>query len=147
MNNLKKSDMRQIELKLANNFTSYLDNDQDCAMYWKSDNMEIMINDDADEAIKELFDSLKNRCQNKLESIKSLVSLSSITSIYCIIDVIKKKNPNCGGSHIDSPDWIKNKKAAMNLINKKDNKFFQYAVTFALNHEKIRNKSWKNNKN
>ena len=33
MNNLKKSDMRQIELKLANNFTSYLDNDQDCAMY------------------------------------------------------------------------------------------------------------------
>ena len=35
--------------------------------------------------------------------------------------------PNHGGSYIDSPDWIKNKKAAINLINKKDNKCIQYA--------------------
>ena len=41
----------------------------------------------------------------------------------------------CGGSHIDSPDWIKNKKATINLIN--DDKYFQYAVTVALNHEEI----------
>ena len=37
--------------------------------------------------------------------------------------------------YIDSPDCIKNKKAAINHINKKDNKYFQYAVTVALNHE------------
>ena len=30
-----------------------------------------------------------------------------------------KINPNRGGSYIDSPDWIKNKKATINLINKK----------------------------
>ena len=30
-------------------------------MYSKSDNTEIMINDEADEVIKELFDLLKNR--------------------------------------------------------------------------------------
>ena len=36
-------------------------------------------------------------------------------------------------SYIDSPDWIKNKKATINTINKKDNKCFQYAVTVALN--------------
>ena len=41
-----------------------------------------------------------------------------------------KVNPNRGGSYIDSPDWIKNKKATTNPINKKDNKCFQYAVTF-----------------
>ena len=29
-----------------------------------------MINDEADEVIKELFDSLKNRYQNNLESMK-----------------------------------------------------------------------------
>ena len=34
-------------------------------------------------------------------------------------------------------DWIKNKKAAMNNINKKDNKCFQYALTVALNHGEI----------
>ena len=34
-----------------------------------------------------------------------------------------KLNRNCGGSYIDSPDWIKIKKATVNAINKKDNKF------------------------
>ena len=47
-----------------------------------------------------------------------------------------KINLNCGGSYIDSPDWIK-KKAIINPTNKNDNKCFQYAVTVALNHEEI----------
>ena len=49
----------------------------------------------------------------------------------------RKVNPNHGGSYIDSLDWIKNKKATINLINKKY-KCFQYAVTVALNHEEIK---------
>ena len=43
-------------------------------------------------------------------------------------------NPNSVGSYIDFPDWIKNKKAIINSIIKKDNKCFQYAVTVTLNH-------------
>ena len=46
-------------------------------------------------------------------------------------------NPNRGGSYIDSHDWIKNKKLAIDFINKKYNKCFQYAVTVALNHKEI----------
>ena len=49
-----------------------------------------------------------------------------------------KINFSRGGSYIDSPYWIKIKNAAINLINKKDNKCFQYAVTVALNHEEIK---------
>ena len=49
-----------------------------------------------------------------------------------------KINPNCGGSYIDSPDWIKNKKATINLFNKKDNKCFQYDVKVVLNHKEIK---------
>ena len=40
--------------------------------------------------------------------------------IYCIINVI-----NHVGSYIDSPDWIKNKKATTNPIIGKDNKCFR----------------------
>ena len=29
-----------------------------------------------------------------------------------------KKNPNCGGSYIDAPNWIKDKKATIALIIK-----------------------------
>ena len=39
-------------------------------MHSKNDNIEVMVNNEADEVIEELFDSLKNRYQNNLESIK-----------------------------------------------------------------------------
>ena len=47
------------------------------------------------------------------------------------------KNLNHVGSNIDSPDWIKNREATINSINKKDNKCFQYAVTVVLNFVEI----------
>ena len=49
-----------------------------------------------------------------------------------------KINPNRGGSYKDSPDWIKNKNATINPINKKDNICFQFAVTVMLNHEQTK---------
>ena len=51
---------------------------------------------------------------------------------------LNKINLNRGGSHIKSPDWIENKKATINRQNKKDDKCFQYDLTVALNHEKIK---------
>ena len=39
-------------------------------MHSKSDNIEIMINDEADVVKNEPFDLLKNRYQNNLESMK-----------------------------------------------------------------------------
>ena len=60
INNLKKSDTWKIQLTIANNFMSSIDNEI----------IESMINDEADEVAKELFDSLKNRYQNNLESMK-----------------------------------------------------------------------------
>ena len=47
-----------------------------------------------------------------------------------------KINPN-QGPYIDCADWIKNKKATINPIDKKDNKCFQHAVIFALSCKEI----------
>ena len=44
---------------VANNFISSIDNDEERIMHSKNDNIEIMINDEVDEVVKELFDSLK----------------------------------------------------------------------------------------
>ena len=44
---------------IANNFISSLDNDEKHVMYSKSDNIEIMINEEADDVIKELLVHLK----------------------------------------------------------------------------------------
>ena len=35
-----------------------------------------------------------------------------------------KLNSNCGGSYVDSSDWIMNKETAIDPINKKDDKCF-----------------------
>ena len=70
INNLKKSETWKIQLTIANNFISSVINDEECVLRSKSDNIEIMISNEADEIIKELFDSLKNSYQNNLESMK-----------------------------------------------------------------------------
>ena len=46
-------------------------------------------------------------------------------------------NQILSGSYTYYPDWIKNKKATINPINKKDNKCFQYGVTVTFGHEEI----------
>ena len=70
INNLKKLCTWKIQLTIANNFISSIDNDEEHVMHSKSDNVEIMINDEADEVVNELSESIKNRYQNNLESIK-----------------------------------------------------------------------------
>ena len=70
INNLKKSDTWKVQLTIENNFISSIDNDEERTMHTKSDNIEIMTNHEADEVIKKLLDSLKNRYQNNLKSMK-----------------------------------------------------------------------------
>ena len=67
-----------------------------------------MIHEEADEVIKELLDSLKNRYQNNFESMKC--SEFVFDYVHLLYYKCHKINPNHGGSYIDSPDWIKRKK-------------------------------------
>ena len=54
--------------------------------------------------------------------------------IYKCHKIIFKRS----GSNRESPNWIENKNAGINPINKKDNHYFQYAVTVVLNHEEMK---------
>ena len=133
INNVKKFGTWKIQSKIANNFLSSVDNNEERAMHSKHNNIEIMINDEADEVIKELFVSFKNRYQNNLESMKGS-EFDYVQLLYC----------KC---HKTNPNWIKNRKATINSINKKDNKRFQYALKITLNYEKIKKDLQRNNKN
>ena len=59
---------------------------------------------------------------------------------------LHKISLNRAGSYIDSPKWLKTKGATINPKNK-NNECFKYAITVALNHEKIEKKPTKNNEN
>ena len=125
-----------MENSMANNFIYSIDNDEECAMHSKSDNIEIMINDEADEVIKVLLDSLKNRYQKNLESMKG--SEFVFNYVHLLYYKFHKINPNQGGSYKESPDWIKSKKPTINPNSKKYNKCFPYAVTVVSNHEETK---------
>ena len=61
--------------------------------------------------------------------------------VYDSVDVLynnfNKVSLSRGGSYIDSPKWLKNKKATINPKNNND-KWFQYALTVALNYGKVK---------
>ena len=83
-------------------------------MHLKRDNTEIMISDGTDEIIE---NSLKNRHQNNLQSMRS--SEFVFDYVHLMYYKCHKINLNRRGSYIDSPDWIKNKKATINPVIKK----------------------------
>ena len=104
-------------------------------MHTRSINEEFMNGSDTDEIIKELFKSLLQRYQENLQG--SDFVFDGVNYLYYDFN---KVSISRGGSYIDSPKWLKNKKSTINPKNN-DCKCFQYAVTLALNLDKINTNS------
>ena len=126
----------KIQLIMRINFISFLDTYEFRVMHIKSNNIEIMNGSETNDIIKELFESFFRRYQKGLET-KMKGSEFVFENVDLLYYKLHKISLNRGGSYIDSPDWIKNKKATINPKNK-DNECFKYAITAALNHERIK---------
>ena len=126
----------KIQLTMAINFISSKDSDETRTMHTKSNNVEIMMDSETDEIIEDLFESFLQKYQEGLEE-----SLRGIEFAYDSVDALyynlNKVSLGRGRSYIDSPKWLKNKKAIINPKNKDENCFL-YALTVALNYEKIK---------
>ena len=128
-----------IQLTTEINFISFKrDSNETRIMHTKSDNAEIMIGSDTNEVIQDLFKSLLHRYQENLEEKMkgSEFVFDGVNSLYYDLNKISLDR---GGSHIKSEKWLEEKQATINPQNKKDDKCFQYALTVALNYEKINN--------
>ena len=63
----------KIQLTMTINFfSSEEDNDEERVMHLKSDNIRIMVSDQADEGIAKRFNSFKNRYHNNLQSMRGV---------------------------------------------------------------------------
>ena len=100
----------KIQLVMKINFISSLDTDEFCEMYTKSNNIEIMNGTETNDIIKELFESFLRRYQEGLDT-KMKGSNFVFDSDDLLYYKFHKISLNRGGSYIDSPDWIKNKKS------------------------------------
>ena len=104
-------------------------------MHTGSVNEEFMNGRDTDEIIKELFKSLLQRYQENLQE-KMKGSDFAFDGVNYLYYDLNKISINKGGSYIDSPKWLKDKKSTINPKNN-DYKCFQYAVTLALNLDEV----------
>ena len=137
INDYKTQSEWKIQLTMSINFIFFKDSDATQNKHTKSDNIEIMIGSETGDIINKLFESLLQRHQEGLEeSMKGSDFVpDSVDFLYYHLHKTSSKR---GKPYVDSPKWLKNKKATINPKNN-DDKCFQYAIIAALNHEKIKN--------
>ena len=125
----------KIQLTAHINFISLRPgSDETHVMHTRSVNEEFMNGSDTDEIIKKLFRYREN-LQEKMKG--SDFAFEGVNYLYYDLNKISISK---GGSYIDSPKWLKDKKSTINPKNN-DYKCFQYAVTLALNLDKINKNS------
>ena len=113
IDNLKKCAEWKIHLTMKSKFLSSTDSNEKCMIYSKRDNSMVMIGNDRDKIIQELFDSLLQKYQiNLKQSMKdSKFIFHYISGVHYIFNKISISH---GGSYINSPKWISSKKVTIN---------------------------------
>ena len=107
----------KIPLTMQITFISSLGNREIRIMDSKSDNVETMMGNEADDIIKELFESFNKRYQEGLET-KMKRRQFVFESVDLLYYSLHKICLNRGGSYIDSPSSLKNKRATINPKSK-----------------------------
>ena len=89
IDNQKSQGEWKIQLTMAVNFISSEDSDETRTMHAKSGNIEILIGNEINESIEQLFNSLLQRYQKGLEEKIRGSDIFLIMLIYCITNFIK----------------------------------------------------------
>ena len=104
-------------------------------MYTRSTCEEFMIGSETEEVTEKLVMSLLQKYQDNLQN-KMKGSDFIFNGVNYLFYDLNRITISKGGSYIESPKWLKDKKCIVNQKNN-DNKCFQYAATLALNFNKI----------
>ena len=119
-------------------FISSKDSNETRNMHTKSDNIEIRMRSETNDITEELCESLLQKIQERLEESirRSEFIYDSVDFLYYNLQKISLNRKE--SSYIDSPEWLKNKKAT---IHQKINDYncFQNDLAVALNNKNIKN--------
>ena len=126
----------KIQLSAEISFISQKPNSNEIrVMFTRRPPEEFMIGSETEEVAEKLIMSILQKYQDNLQNKRksSDFIFNGINYLYYDINRITISK---GGSYIESPKWLKDKKCTINKKNN-DNKCFQYATTLALNINSI----------
>ena len=89
LNDHKTQDEWEIQLTIAISFFSFIDSKETRIMHSESENIEILIDNETDEIIEELFDSLSQKFQKGLEESMEVSEFVFDSVDYCVTNFIK----------------------------------------------------------
>ena len=104
-------------------------------MYTRSTPEEFMIGSETEEVAEKLIMSILQKYQDNLQN-KMKGSDFIFNGINYLYYDLNRITISKGGSYMESPKWLKDKKCIVNQKNN-DTKCFQYAATLALNFDDI----------
>ena len=136
-NNDTKIGEWKLQLVMLNNCISSKNFVETRFIYSASNNIETFIDSDTDDIIDKLFDTTLQRFQEAKETLNERESKFIHESVGSLYYYFRKTDMRSVGSYIEPHEWLINIKATINPKNEKEHKCFRYAITLALNHNKI----------
>ena len=130
----KKENEQKVQLTVGINFIHTTDREKSRKFHVQSENVVIRQGSDTNDVITKLFESFFSKYEDEENILGNGCNFSFESTDMAGVhfhDIELKR----GSSYIDSPKWIKNKKAAINPKNLKDYYCFQYAIIAALHHQ------------
>ena len=100
----------KIQLTMSINFISSKDSDETRNLHTKINNIEIMMGNETDEIIDELFETFSQNYQKDLEESTrgSKLNFDSVDLLYYNLQKVSLNEKE--SSYIDSSKWLKDKK-------------------------------------
>ena len=127
----------KIQLSAEISFISQKPNSNEIRVtFTRSTPEEFMIGSETEEVAEKLIMSILQKYQDNLQN-KMKGSNFIFNGINYLYFDLNRITISKGGSYIESPKWLKDKKCTINPKNT-DNKCFQYATTLALNFNNIK---------
>ena len=101
----------KIQLTMSINFISSKDSDETHNLHTKINNIEIMMGNETDEIIDELFETFSQNYQKDLEESTrgSKLNFDSVDLLYYNLQKVSLNEKE--SSYIDSSKWLKDKKS------------------------------------
>ena len=101
----------KIQLTMSINFISSKDSDETRNLHTKINNIEIMMGNETDEIIDELFETFSQNYQKDLEESTrgSKLNFDSVDLLYYNLQKVSLNEKE--SSYIDSSKWLKDKKS------------------------------------